>query len=113
VHQCFQLLEPLALGGGRSKIFHRHVNASCHCSYHINYRMRDDLLNRGELLILCRENVNNRLVPDWCETIRCFVPADAQYKTKPLLCAPRYMQVTARHLEKAYIDGLFYGELAR
>jgi hypothetical protein len=98
VHSCFQPYAPITLGSGKNKIFHREINHHCSCSRWINFRQRDELLERGEVLIVCHENANGFLVPNWREVVRMFAPSESRYRCSPLLGPPMARCVSKREI---------------
>jgi hypothetical protein len=103
VHSCFSPYAPLSLGSSTNKIFHQQINVKCRCTRKISFRERDEMLARGEALVLVAKNVNSRFVPMWSEVVRTFTP-DSKYRPTPLLGPTLAHCIGATDVEK-YCDG--------
>jgi hypothetical protein len=76
-------------------------------------------LERGEVLIVVRENHRGFLVPEWNEVIQLF-REEAEHRQKPLLGPPVARSVTLSDIERFCDEVKFdvarvnkYGELSR
>ena len=58
------------------------------------------MLARGEFLVVCSENSQGFLVPNWREVVRMFISHEDSFRAKPLLGPPRSHCVTALDVER-------------
>lgn len=71
----------------------------------MTFRDRDQMLNRGEALVIVRKNVNGHFVPDWSEIVITFEPSDSEFHPRSLDGPSLAHTVRANDIVRAIVKG--------